>query len=141
MPITVEEFIDEPIVAFEFENPLDTETAFEANHEALSTLDRIGSYYAVLDFRDLTMPIKDALGILKAQRDGQPDMISHPQIHYVVVTRRANHSGDALVSVTGNPPPLVFQRRDDAIDHLRIIMATRAYRLDNSKRNSKNAQV
>ena len=130
MPVSVEEFVDEPIVTFRFEETLDAATARKANEEALDMLAEMGSYYAVLDLRDLPMPIKDALKMLKAKADGLPDMISHPQIHFVVVSRRAMLDTETnLDRQNGIPEPLVFIRTDDAIDHIRIMIATRAYRM------------
>jgi hypothetical protein len=130
MPVSIEEFVDEPIVTFRFEEVLDAETAHEANEEALNMLAEMGSYYAVLDLRDLPMLVKDALRMLKAQGDGEPDMISHPRIHYVVVSRRATvGSGSNVTGLKGVPEPLVFSKADDAVDHIRIMIATRAYRM------------
>ena len=139
MPVSIEEFIDEPIVVFRFEDTLDNATAREANDEALDILSTVGSYYAVLDFRDLPMALGDALRFLKEQRDGKPDMISHPGIHYVVVNRKVLQPGAA--KLIGVPEPVVFSRKDDAIDHIRIMIATRAYRMQQDGKDNPEANV
>jgi hypothetical protein len=51
--IKLEPFFDEPIVIFRFIGEIDQEQLTKANADAISLLDSLGVYYAVLDTRQL----------------------------------------------------------------------------------------
>ena len=111
MPIRVEQAVDDPIVTFIFVGGLDAETVRSANEQATLLLEQMGTYYAILDIRDVEITIGEALALLDPHN--APGLISDPRINPVIVGH----------PIPGDPTDKyqypVFDNRQDATEYIR----------------------
>lgn len=111
--IKLEPFFDEPIVMVRLIGEIDQEQLKKANSDAITLLDTLGVYYAVLDLRNVssdaftdTGRIFSALTIIENQR-----------IHWLVLGK--------LVGNKTNVP--TFEDEDTVVEHIREEIANKMH--------------
>jgi hypothetical protein len=113
MAVLVESFFDEPIVIFKFAGRLNHDTLREANSQAAELLNRMGMYFAILDFRALHNPEVASADTLKFVLP----LMRDPRVHPVLVA-----SSETLSAALP-----CFENSEQALAYVREQIAHRAH--------------
>lgn len=94
MAVQIERALDEPVVIFTFNNTLDEQTIQEANIDADDLLHTLGTFYAVLDVRELDM---SSTAIAESFNQYNFVVLTEPRIAYVIVGQSGNQTNTLKV--------------------------------------------
>jgi hypothetical protein len=114
--IRVQPYIDEPIAVFLVEgHDLNSDILQTLEAEITLLLDKLGSFYAILDFRGLDVDGGEIITLL--HKDSPSTIVTNPRISLVIVSRLM--SADQASSL--NIP--VFFDQDEALQFVREQLA------------------
>jgi len=118
MSVSVERFVDDPIVTFVFADRLDSGTmeAFRQHKDEL--LQSMGAFYAILDVRSVPLPLDDVIATLDG--DDAYNLAAEPRIRFTVLVQ-----SDVQ---TSNDPTIfaVFEDKDEVLEYVHKDIASKA---------------
>lgn len=110
MVVQIEQLPRQPIVIFSFSGALNVELAHEAERNATELIESLGSYYAVIDLREVqNMDLIEIINLLETQ--DIPSWITDTRISVALV------SNTVIKPETSIAYP-VFQSMDRALQYL-----------------------
>lgn len=106
MTIRIERSIDDPIVTFVFEGPLDPYAVHDVDEKAAQLLQEMGMFYAILDIRGTQMTFGEALALFESLRSPASP------VKFVFVGEPVPHDP------TGDPTEKIFSNKDEAVEYI-----------------------
>lgn len=113
MSLKVERSVDDPIANFTIVGDLDTETLGDLKAQAAGLLEEMGTYYAIVDVRQMVSGENAATNLDKVHTE---TVLADPLITMVIVGQSAGK--------VGNFP--TFPDKDAATDYIRQVIAKHA---------------
>lgn len=116
MSVSVERFVDDPIVIFNFSGQLDSDTVEEFNHVKEDLLMSLGAFYAILDVRAINLAREDdAVGV---QAQFSPDDLTADTRVRFALLGHANAS-----RASDREETFIFRDKDEIVEHVRKELA------------------
>lgn len=128
MPVTVEQYQDEPIIMASFSGLLDFDTVREMFAISADLIDAIGPpVYRITDWRGISSTFSDMMQIFREAGQGFPGSSTDPRLHPVMVGRTewSRLTRDAMLQEQfGGIDIPIFETVEEALEYVYISMSS-----------------